>query len=82
MPRWIIIKTYGTTFAGSIVWRRERASTRHDGEFLHASDTYGLLWQGLVANAAQLSPLGLGAGMPGARLELARPPRLIGVKGG
>ena len=79
VPRWII-KTYGIlTFAGSIVWRMLMAmlASRTSlytmaSRFLHASDTYALLlWQGLVANAAQLSPLGpYGAGMPGARLEL------------
>ena len=79
VPRWII-KTYGIlTFAGSIVWRMMMAmlASRTSlytmaSRFLHASDTYALLlWQGLVANAAQLSPLGpYGAGMPGARLEL------------
>ena len=39
---------------------------------LHASDTYALLlWQGLVANAAQLSPLGAyGSGLPGYILPL------------
>lgn len=79
VPRWII-KTYGIlTFAGSIVWRMLMAmlASRTSlytmaSRFLHASDTYALLlWQGLVANAAQLSPLGpYGAGMPGVRLEL------------
>jgi len=66
VPRWVI-KMYGVlTFAGTMVWRLfmamlvSRASTyTMASRLLHASDTYMLLlWQGIVANAAQLSQLG------------------------
>lgn len=65
-PTWII-KLYGLLeFNGSVVWRlmlailASRASAHSVGQrLLHACDTYALLlWQSLMARAAQLSPLG------------------------
>lgn len=65
-PTWII-KLYGLLeFNGAIVWRlnlaivASRASAHSVSQrLLHACDTYALLlWQSLMARAAQLSPLG------------------------
>ena len=65
-PTWII-KLYGLVeFNGSVVWRlmlailASRASAHSVAQrLLHACDTYALLlWQSLMARAAQLSPLG------------------------
>lgn len=71
LPTWLV-KLYGIVeFNGSVVWRLMLAILASKGSghsvsqrLLHACDTYALLlWQSLMARAAQLSPLGLYGGV-------------------
>ena len=81
-----MIKTYGLMI-NMVVWRlymaMRVASSLYTlaSRLLHASDTYMLLlWQGLVSNAAQISPrgpYGSGTWLAGASDFKDLPPQLV-----